>query len=487
MQLKQFKKWIKMCFESGKAKLCHKSDKTLKKHDRPVVSPADFDNRVDFFKRNRCAFTLSSAVLVVLISSVFTLGTGTLTSDQFKIFQTSKANVAEVRSPKQVMLASNFEDVSLTKKTPLIQEGLEKSTVQIEEIVENSVSYDSPALEGYTVKINKVEYGFFKTESEAQSVIDTLMSTYATDKDIVEAYFKETVEVASTRKEAGLFKEFSLPERSVDYIKRGTNKKKIHVVNSGENFWTISQKYLIAVEDLEKANPNITPEKLQVGTEINLIVPTSLLTVRTVEKTVYQEPIPHDTAYQDDSSKFKGDSFVIASGSNGEREVVAKVIRENGVEIKREIISEKVILEPTTKVVAKGTKERPPSIGSGVLAKPISRGTITSPFGTRWGRRHTGIDVGLPTGSSIKAADGGTVIYSGYDSGYGYAIRISHGDGMVTLYAHNSKLLVKKGDKVYKDQKIALSGNSGRSTGPHLHFEVRVDGVPKNPLNYIKM
>ena len=216
------------------------------------------------------------------------------------------------------------------------------------------------------------------------------------------------------------------------------------------------------------------------------MVPVPLVTVCTVEKAVYTEQIPFETVYEEDASAYKGVNKVAKSGENGEREVVANIYRMNGLETNREILNENVLKDPTTKVVVKGTKVRPPTVGSGVLAKPVSRGTVTSPFGTRWGRRHNGIDIGLPTGSAIKAADGGTVIFSGYDGGYGYTIRINHGGGMVTVYAHNSKLQVKKGDKVYKGQQIALSGNSGSSTGPHLHFEVRIDGVPKNPLNFFK-
>ena len=125
-------------------------------------------------------------------------------------------------------------------------------------------------------------------------------------------------------------------------------------------------------------------------------------------------------------------------------------------------------------------------MGTGVLGYPGSRGVITSEFGVwRSYRRHTGIDIGLDVGSSIKAADGGVVTFAGYNSSYGKYIIIDHGGNMTTLYAHNSKLTVGKGEKVYKGQLIALSGNTGYSTGPHLHFEVRINGVPKNPRNYV--
>lgn len=100
--------------------------------------------------------------------------------------------------------------------------------------------------------------------------------------------------------------------------------------------------------------------------------------------------------------------------------------------------------------------------------------------------RHTGLDIAGPTGTAIYAAEGGTVEYSGWSNGYGYNVLINHNNGYKTRYAHHSKLYVSKGDQVVKGQTIAAMGSTGWSTGPHLHFEVIVSGVKKNPLSYIK-
>ena len=95
------------------------------------------------------------------------------------------------------------------------------------------------------------------------------------------------------------------------------------------------------------------------------------------------------------------------------------------------------------------------------------------------------IDLAISSGTKIRASDGGTVISSGYSGSYGYVVRINHGGNRVTLYAHCSKLLVKAGDKVYQGQHIANVGSTGRSTGPHVHFEVIINGVKRNPLDYL--
>ena len=116
---------------------------------------------------------------------------------------------------------------------------------------------------------------------------------------------------------------------------------------------------------------------------------------------------------------------------------------------------------------------------------PVS-GAITSNFGAwRSGHRHTGIDIAAPRGTKIKAAWDGIVIYSGKLSDYGLLVKIDHGNGLHSLYAHNDRNLVKRGQRVKKGEAIATVGNSGRTSGYHLHFEVRRNGKPVNPLNYI--
>lgn len=117
---------------------------------------------------------------------------------------------------------------------------------------------------------------------------------------------------------------------------------------------------------------------------------------------------------------------------------------------------------------------------------------ITSPYGYRTHpilkkkKLHTGIDIAVPSGTTIVAANSGTVIYSGYNGGYGNTVIIDHGGKISTLYAHNSKLLVKVGDKVEKGKAITKSGSTGLSTGPHLHFEVRENGQHVDPLKYLQ-
>ena len=121
------------------------------------------------------------------------------------------------------------------------------------------------------------------------------------------------------------------------------------------------------------------------------------------------------------------------------------------------------------------------------LIKPIS-GTITSKFGAGSSIRrssHTGLDISAPKGTAIKAAASGTVTFSGYKGSYGNMIVISHGNGVQTYYAHCSALYLSAGASVSQGQVIAAVGSTGNSTGPHLHLEIRINGSPVNPQNYL--
>jgi len=113
------------------------------------------------------------------------------------------------------------------------------------------------------------------------------------------------------------------------------------------------------------------------------------------------------------------------------------------------------------------------------------QGVLTSPFGMRWGRMHEGIDIGASIGTPIYAAASGTVVYAGWEGGYGNLTVIDHGGGLATAYGHQSRLGVSNGQVVTRGQVIGYVGSTGHSTGPHLHFEVRVNGVPNDPLNYL--
>ena len=164
---------------------------------------------------------------------------------------------------------------------------------------------------------------------------------------------------------------------------------------------------------------------------------------------------------------------------------MADVSFVNDKEVSREILKEEVVMEAVPKIMKRGTKIPP------TYVKPINGGRLTSNFGKRAAPKkgastyHKGVDWATPTGTPVYASCGGTVAKAGWGSGYGYVVYINHEDGRQTRYGHLSKVLVSAGQKVKQGDKIALSGNTGVSTGPHLHFEILINGSQVNPLKYL--
>ena len=185
---------------------------------------------------------------------------------------------------------------------------------------------------------------------------------------------------------------------------------------------------------------------------------------------------------------YEDEEEVQQEGEDGLEELTERTVSVNG-EVEKDgvtLLDRKVKKEVVDKIVLVGTAERPPSVGDGVYIWPLAGGyTLTSHFGHRWGRLHAGIDLGTPVGNDVLAADGGIVTRAGYFGGYGYCVDIDHQNGQQTRYGHLSSILVNVGDEVYEGQHIAESGNTGRSTGAHLHFEVHINGTPQNPLNFL--
>ena len=229
---------------------------------------------------------------------------------------------------------------------------------------------------------------------------------------------------------------------------------KVHKVRSGETLWDIAHKHDLNIDSLIGANNISNMNSIKPGQEFKIL------------------PV-------------KGIIYRVSPG-----ESVGSIARK--FEIKEETIMKDNNIEDASglkidqKLILRGAK---PEFSyqdrlDQKFMYPINT-RITSYYGPRWGRIHEGLDFAAPMGSPIRAVSSGRVVYSGWATGYGYVVIVEHQKGLRTLYAHNSKLLVSVGESVGKGEVISRSGNTGNSTGPHLHFEVQVNGRPENPLNYI--
>ena len=267
-----------------------------------------------------------------------------------------------------------------------------------------------------------------------------------------------------------------------------------YTLADGDNIWDLAMQYDTTMERILELNPEIEDEtKMQIGEVIKLEKMAPVLSITTVEEATFKQLIPTEIQYVEFSNLYKGQTKVYQQGKDGLKEVTVAVTKVNGEEVSRESVSEKVLSEPVITVIGYGVKEKPventvvSSSGSGNLMHPLKgAGTVSSGYGSRWGGFHKGIDFAASAGTPIYAASGGKVIYSGYNSGgYGNLIIIEHSNGYQTYYAHCSRLYANVGDQVSKGQHIAGVGTTGNSTGNHLHFEVRKNGTPMNPSNYL--
>ncbi len=232
-------------------------------------------------------------------------------------------------------------------------------------------------------------------------------------------------------------------------------KIEFHRVEFGETLWSIAQKHNINIDTLIGAN-NID--------NMNRIKPGDSLLILPVKGLLYK--IGPGQNIKSIAENFNINTSVIRKANNISSREEAEVGR--------------LVLIPGVKPEF-GYKDRLEKM----LITPV-KGRISSYYGKRWGRIHEGVDYAVNIGTPIRSAGSGRVVYSGWSNGYGYTVIIEHRKGLRTLYAHNSKLLVYAGEWVERNEIISKSGNTGNSTGPHLHFEVRINSRAVNPLNYLR-
>ena len=301
-----------------------------------------------------------------------------------------------------------------------------------------------------------------------------LMSIDFGDKvEIVESYLPES--------------EITDLATAIDDVTKDKETNQIYEVQSGDTLGSIAMKFGLTVDDLVNMNEQLESERTMIRVQDNLIVtvPEPELSVNYTMQEYYEEDYEAEVQYVDNDEWYTTQTKVLQEPSAGHRKVVALVSFTDNSEIGREIEKEEITYKAVPKIVERGTIVPPTYI------KPISGGRLTSGFGKRnrptrgASSYHKGVDWATPVGTSVVASSSGVVTRAGWGSGYGYCVYIRHPDGRETRYGHLSKVLVSAGQSVSQGQRIALSGNTGVSTGPHLHFEILIGGSQVNPLNYL--
>lgn len=263
-------------------------------------------------------------------------------------------------------------------------------------------------------------------------------------------------------------------------ITKEKEEKTFYKIVIGDCLSTIAAKNNLSMSALCSLNPGLTENTvLMPDTQLIITVPTPELSVVTTKRLTYEEDYNAEVQYVDNNSMYRGTNNVIQQGTTGHRKVIANVTYTNGTETSRAYVQQTIVSESQPRIIEVGTLTPP------TYVRPISGGQFSSGFGWRAEGYHSGVDWSCSQGTTVIAAASGTVIKAGYFGGYGYCVEIRHSNGVVTRYAHLSKILVSAGQTVTQYNTIALTGNTGDSTGPHLHFEVIVNGNQVNPLNYV--
>lgn len=356
------------------------------------------------------------------------------------------------------------------------------SEEELYELIKSNITYSIMA---YELNVSGEKMGIFNSKEEAKSLIEDVKDYFTASYDKESLLDVTTVENIEIKQVKAKNSEIQKKEELIDFIIKGTDEEKIYIVEKGDNYWNIAEYFNMSLDDLITANPQSDPERIQIGDELNLIVPKPFINVQVKRKIIQEEKKPYETEYAYVSYMFNDETVVSKKGKYGVSEIEAIVTEQNGIQLAKEVVSEKVITAPVTQLVTTGTQDPPPKKGTGYFINPLPGAMVSSRFGSRSGGFHLGQDMAKASGSTIKAADGGTVTFAGWSGSYGYMIDIDHGGGFTTRYAHCSDLYVSAGEKVYQGKAIAAVGSTGVSSGPHLHFEVRKYGSVVNPSSYI--
>lgn len=274
-----------------------------------------------------------------------------------------------------------------------------------------------------------------------------------------------------------------------------------HIVKQGEDLEEIADQNMLNVQELVAANSSLVNENtiISPGQELVVSLVNPAFVVESTKVLVTEEIIPFETEVIDDPTKYHTEpEELIQDGIEGKMVKTYEIVYVNGqITNRNNVIFQDLVVPVQNKIVKKGTKIK--TVGTfygsrkstGVATnstsvnwgKVLQGGIRTSPYGYRWGTIHRGMDLsGVPSGTSTLAAADGLVTAANYDSyGLGYHVLIDHENGFVTVYAHHDSLDVKAGQRVVKGQRLGGMGNTGFSTGPHLHFEVWKNGTDVNP------
>lgn len=396
---------------------------------------------------------------------------------------------AETKLQQRVTYLSDDEVIEATPRftVEIVGENRLKDDLQLTDAMLKSSGEEIVKASGLT--IDGQFYGAVREGHVIQQTLDDLLHEYETDSN-AKAEFTNKITL-----DAGLYlgKNIKDEQEIIETITKKTQQEVFVAVQEGDTPIITAARNGLDLDEFVELNPGAL-EKFVIGQLVLVEKEKNFLPVSVTMEKTFTEKIPYEVN-ETKSSSYSSDSKIIKKqGVEGVREVLASVKYVDGIEISRTTISSEVVKEPITAEVIVGTSVYKPSQGGSYTGSvsssgfiwPSSGGYISSYYGRRGRSSHSGVDYATAYGTPVRASMGGKVIYSGMRGTYGNIVKISHGNGIETWYAHNSSLTVKSGQMVNQGDIIAKVGSTGTSTGNHTHFEVRINGVTQNPLNYAR-
>ena len=334
-------------------------------------------------------------------------------------------------------------------------------------------------------------YGATTDEDSLKQAIEAIKAPYYNQYPGAEISFVEDV---------NLKKGVYLTQSIVDYSKlqelltSQVQGQRTYIIQSGDTPWKIAGENGITLDDLYALNPVLdNGNNMPIGESLVIGQAVPFLQVKAVVTSVERETIPFETETDYDTSLGFGQQRVVREGVEGQKDVTYESVYVGGQLTSKTSVGDPVIIsEPVSAQVKQGVYMTSDGVvikpGNGILMFPIGAGYkgMSRGYSGPLLPAHNGLDLRGYVGTPIYAAQSGRVIYAGRTAGgYGIHVIIDHGGGLQTLYGHCSGLAVSYGEVVKQGQLIAYLGSTGWSTGPHCHFEVRVNGVARDPMNYL--
>lgn len=399
----------------------------------------------------------------------------------------TKEHIEEIKHSlnEEIIVLGGTEEGQIGKIDYRFKIVSEENYTSDEQIRKNLVFHSDAMLNGCGIYVDGVCRVILKSEGDAKIVLERIKNQYNAEGMECTSEILNQIELKS---EETTYSESSTVDEAIKALNDVTESTRDYTVKAGDSLWGIAHEHDMNLYDFLDMNPQVG-DVIKVGDVLNVPAPKPVVDVKTVIRgAVLEEAIEAELVEVPDASLYIGQSRITDYGTDGWHKITADITRINGVEDPemRVVLKDEVLSEPIPGKISIGTTPVPRGVGSGSFRWPVSGFTISSRFGPRWGSVHTGLDMALATGNPVRACDEGVVVFAGWNKGgYGNLIKVDHKNGYQTWYAHLSKIYVRNGEVVAKGETIGAVGNTGFSTGPHLHLEIRKNGVAKNPINYL--